>query len=114
VLAAVRVQLRECFAGKRREFEVGLAARGSEFQQRVWAALRSIPPGETRSYGELARTLGRAAGAGARCGLASRGAGNLPRRMAKPLVGIIMGSTSDWETMQHAAAQLNSSRIRSP
>jgi 5-(carboxyamino)imidazole ribonucleotide mutase len=39
-------------------------------------------------------------------GLASRGAGTLPRRMAKPLVGIIMGSTSDWETMQHAAAQL--------
>ncbi len=28
-------------------------------------------------------------------------------RMAKPLVGIIMGSTSDWETMQHAAAQLD-------
>jgi methylated-DNA-[protein]-cysteine S-methyltransferase len=61
VLATARTQLREYFAGKRREFEVGLAARGSEFQQRVWAALRAIPPGETRSYGELARTLGSAA-----------------------------------------------------
>ncbi|MSU52855.1 MAG: hypothetical protein CK538_08275 [Opitutia bacterium] len=58
---AVRVQLREYYAGKRREFEVRLAARGSVFQQKVWAALRAIPPGETRSYGELARTLGSAA-----------------------------------------------------
>ncbi len=61
VLATARTQLREYFAGKRWEFEVRLAARGSEFQQRVWAALRAIPPGETRSYGELARTLGSAA-----------------------------------------------------
>ena len=33
-------------------------ARGTPFQERVWSALREIPPGETRSYGELARSLG--------------------------------------------------------
>ena len=42
-----------------------------------------------------------------RCGLASDAGGNLVPPMATPLVGIIMGSTSDWETMQHAAAQLD-------
>ncbi len=31
---------------------------GTPFQRRVWAALRTIPPGETRTYGELARALG--------------------------------------------------------
>ena len=35
-----------------------VARLGSAFQQRVWAALRTIPPGETRSYGQLAATLG--------------------------------------------------------
>jgi len=40
-------------------------------------------------------------------GVDAGGAGALLRRMAKPLVGIIMGSTSDWETMQHAAAHLD-------
>jgi len=39
--------------------------------------------------------------------LPAAGAAGWLRRMAKPLVGIIMGSTSDWETMQHAAAQLD-------
>ncbi len=34
------------------------AARGDAFQQRVWALLREIPFGETRSYGDLARELG--------------------------------------------------------
>lgn len=55
----VRRQLGEYFAGRRRRFELPLAPEGSPFQQRVWAVLQSIPYGETRSYGELARALGR-------------------------------------------------------
>ena len=54
----VRQQLGEYFAGERREFDLELAARGSEFQRRVWAALRGIPYGETRSYGEIATAIG--------------------------------------------------------
>lgn len=51
-------QLQEYFAGKRRRFELPLVLPGSGFQQRVWAELQRIPYGETRSYGELAVTLG--------------------------------------------------------
>ncbi|MBI5381068.1 MAG: methylated-DNA--[protein]-cysteine S-methyltransferase [Opitutae bacterium] len=58
---AVREQVAEYFAGTRREFTLRLAAAGSPFQQRVWAALGAIPWGETRSYGELARQLGSSA-----------------------------------------------------
>jgi methylated-DNA-[protein]-cysteine S-methyltransferase len=54
----VRAQLEEYFAGARQEFDVALALRGSEFEQRVWRQLRLIPYGQTRSYGELARALG--------------------------------------------------------
>jgi methylated-DNA-[protein]-cysteine S-methyltransferase len=57
-LAAARRQLEEYFAGERREFDLPLAPEGSVFQQRVWAALREIPFGETRSYGDLAEKLG--------------------------------------------------------
>lgn len=38
--------------------DIPLDVRGTAFQQRVWQALREIPPGETRSYGELAAALG--------------------------------------------------------
>jgi methylated-DNA-[protein]-cysteine S-methyltransferase len=51
-------QLREYFAGKRRNFELELAPQGTEFQQRVWQAVREIPYGETRTYGQLAAELG--------------------------------------------------------
>ncbi|WP_329081703.1 methylated-DNA--[protein]-cysteine S-methyltransferase [Streptosporangium sp. NBC_01469] len=54
----VRRQLGEYFAGERTRFELPLAPRGDEFQQRVWRLLTEIPFGETRSYGELARRLG--------------------------------------------------------
>jgi methylated-DNA-[protein]-cysteine S-methyltransferase len=40
---------------------VALAARGTVFQRRVWEALRAIPYGETASYGEVARAIGRPA-----------------------------------------------------
>ncbi|MEI2654909.1 MAG: methylated-DNA--[protein]-cysteine S-methyltransferase [Microthrixaceae bacterium] len=52
------VQLDEYFAGERTEFDVPLDPVGTEFQLRAWAALRRIPYGETRSYGEQARTIG--------------------------------------------------------
>jgi methylated-DNA-[protein]-cysteine S-methyltransferase len=53
-----RRQLREYFAGERRQFDLPLAPRGEPFQQRVWQLLKQIPYGETRSYGRLARELG--------------------------------------------------------
>jgi len=53
----VRRQLEEYFAGTRQVFDLPLAAQGTAFQQQVWAALRAIPYGETRSYGEQARSI---------------------------------------------------------
>lgn len=52
-------QLEEYFAGKRRDFTLPLAPRGTPFQQRVWTALLDIPYGETISYGELAARIGK-------------------------------------------------------
>ena len=58
ILERTADQLREYFAGTRREFDLPLAQRGSDFQMRAWAALREIPYGETRSYGDMARRVG--------------------------------------------------------
>jgi AraC family transcriptional regulator of adaptative response/methylated-DNA-[protein]-cysteine methyltransferase len=52
-------QLEEYFAGSRRDFDIPLRAPGTDFQELVWTALRTIPCGATRSYGELARAIGR-------------------------------------------------------
>jgi AraC family transcriptional regulator of adaptative response/methylated-DNA-[protein]-cysteine methyltransferase len=51
-------EIAEYFAGTRKSFTVPLAPRGTEFQRRVWDALLAIPPGETCSYAEVARTIG--------------------------------------------------------
>ncbi len=51
-------QLEEYFAGHRSIFELPLAANGTAFQQRVWAALMQIPCGETRSYQQQAESIG--------------------------------------------------------
>ena len=51
-------QLREYFAGKRREFTVPQRPRGTGFQQAVWQALRAVPYGQTRSYGQIAAAVG--------------------------------------------------------
>ena len=59
--APVVAQLREYFAGKRQQFELPLALRGTAFQLAVWNALLTIPYGATTSYGELARRIGRPA-----------------------------------------------------
>ena len=64
-------QLQQYFAGERKEFELELAPPGTEFQRRVWDALRGIPFGETRSYGEIAAQLGLPPGASRAVGLAN-------------------------------------------
>jgi methylated-DNA-[protein]-cysteine S-methyltransferase len=56
--AAAAKQLREYFAGERHDFDLRLAPRGTAFQQRVWQALRAIPYGTLRSYGDVARAIG--------------------------------------------------------
>jgi methylated-DNA-[protein]-cysteine S-methyltransferase len=52
-------QLRAYFDGKLTEFDLPLAPQGTEFQMRVWRELCNIPFGETISYAELARRIGR-------------------------------------------------------
>jgi len=52
-------QLKAYFDGRLQAFDLPLAPRGTEFQMQVWRMLRAIPYGRTRSYGEIARQLGR-------------------------------------------------------
>lgn len=59
VLGQAAEELAEYFAGTRREFTVPVRLTGTAFQQAVWAALREIPYGETATYGEIARRIGR-------------------------------------------------------
>jgi methylated-DNA-[protein]-cysteine S-methyltransferase len=59
VIAAAADQLREYFSGRRTEFDLPLDPRGTEFQMAVWRSLADIPFGETISYGEQARRIGR-------------------------------------------------------
>jgi methylated-DNA-[protein]-cysteine S-methyltransferase len=54
-------QIAEYLAGKRRDFDLPLDLRGTPFQQRVWRELLRIPYGETRTYAEVARAIGRPA-----------------------------------------------------
>jgi methylated-DNA-[protein]-cysteine S-methyltransferase len=59
VLAETERQLGEYFAGTRTRFAVTLDFAGTEFQRRVWEALLAIPFGQTRSYGQIARQVGK-------------------------------------------------------
>ncbi|MBU6510579.1 MAG: methylated-DNA--[protein]-cysteine S-methyltransferase [Gammaproteobacteria bacterium] len=52
-------QLKEYFAGQRRSFDLPLAPEGTDFQLKVWRALRGIPFGATWSYGQLAKRIGK-------------------------------------------------------
>ncbi|HUH69996.1 MAG TPA: methylated-DNA--[protein]-cysteine S-methyltransferase [Mycobacterium sp.] len=63
-------QLDAYFAGKLTEFDIPFDLRGTEFQQRVWKALLTIPYGETGSYGEIAEQIG-APGSARAVGLAN-------------------------------------------
>lgn len=52
-------QISEYFAGTRQEFDLPVQLSGTEFQRQVWQELRSIPFGQTVSYGDLARAIGK-------------------------------------------------------
>jgi O-6-methylguanine DNA methyltransferase len=54
----VSEELDAYFRGQLREFKCDLDLKGTSFQKKVWEALRGIPYGQTRSYGEIARTVG--------------------------------------------------------
>lgn len=71
VLAETQRQLSAYFAGELETFDLPLAARGTQFQQRVWSELTRIPYGATASYGEIAARLGAGAGASRAVGLAN-------------------------------------------
>lgn len=60
ILVETERQLQEYFAGTRNEFHLPLEPAGTEFQKKVWRALREIPFGQTRSYLELAKSIGSA------------------------------------------------------
>ena len=68
--SAVVNQLEEYFAGERTAFDLPLAPQGTDFQRACWAALQQIGYGETRSYGEIAASLGQP-GAARAVGLAN-------------------------------------------
>lgn len=51
-------QINEYFEGKRKEFDLPLRLEGTEFQKSAWNALLAIPYGETRSYKDIAKTVG--------------------------------------------------------
>jgi methylated-DNA-[protein]-cysteine S-methyltransferase len=58
VLLETERQLNEYFAGRRQTFSLELDFAGTEFQKKVWRALLTIPFGETRSYGQIAKQVG--------------------------------------------------------
>ena len=58
VLRETERQLGDYFAGRRRAFDLELDFAGTAFQKKVWAALLTIPFGETRTYAEVARQIG--------------------------------------------------------
>ncbi|WP_407310725.1 methylated-DNA--[protein]-cysteine S-methyltransferase [Pseudomonas sp. nanlin1] len=58
VLDEAARQLEQYFAGQRQQFDLPLAFNGTEFQQKVWHALLTIPFGETRSYSQIAQQIG--------------------------------------------------------
>lgn len=55
-------ELEEYFSGARRQFSFPLDLRGTEFQLACWRALQAIPYGETRTYADIARAVGRPQG----------------------------------------------------
>lgn len=89
-LPAAREQLAAYFAGELTVFDLPLDLRGTDFQRRVWAALREIPYGRTRTYGELATALG-APSASRAVGLAN---GRNPISIVVPCHRVVGGSGS--------------------
>lgn len=58
ILLQAEEQLNDYFTGKTKSFSLKLDFKGTEFQQKVWKALLTIPFGETRSYGQIAQQVG--------------------------------------------------------
>lgn len=71
VLVEAARQLRAYFAGELTDFDLPLAPRGTDYQRRVWDALRAVPYGRTATYAEIAATLGQPRGASRAVGLAN-------------------------------------------
>lgn len=78
VISQARTELEQYFAGRRTQFTVPLRVEGTEFQEASWEALRAIPYGETRSYGDQAHSIGRPG--------AARAVGQANRRNPLPIV----------------------------
>jgi methylated-DNA-[protein]-cysteine S-methyltransferase len=76
VLIELARQLRAYFAGSLKQFDLPLDPQGTEFQKRVWSALVDIPFGETRSYRQVAESIG--AGHAVRAVGAANGANPIP------------------------------------
>ena len=57
ITEAAKTQLIEYFEAERTEFDLPLDADGTEFQKKVWAALLTIPSGETCTYGDIAKQI---------------------------------------------------------
>lgn len=70
IFADAAEQLAAYFSGELTQFDLELHLAGTEFQRKVWAALQTIPYGETRSYGEIAMQIG-SPGASRAVGLAN-------------------------------------------
>ena len=58
-LSAAAIQLEQYFAGERTEFDLDIELQGTQFERRVWDAVRAIPYGSTATYAEIAARIGR-------------------------------------------------------
>jgi methylated-DNA-[protein]-cysteine S-methyltransferase len=58
-VSATAIQLEQYFAGERTEFDLDLELDGTPFERRVWDEVRAIPYGQTATYAEIARRIGR-------------------------------------------------------
>lgn len=72
LLKQATVQVQEFLEGTRREFTLPIYMKGTDFQKKVWEALRGIPYGETRTYGQIAKEIGSPKGARAVGGACNR------------------------------------------
>ncbi|WP_276798392.1 methylated-DNA--[protein]-cysteine S-methyltransferase [Fusobacterium gonidiaformans] len=59
LLQEVKRQLEEYFSGRLQNFDLPLKPKGTDFQKQVWKALLMIPYGETKSYGDIAKQIGK-------------------------------------------------------
>jgi AraC family transcriptional regulator of adaptative response/methylated-DNA-[protein]-cysteine methyltransferase len=58
ILEMLHARLDDYFAGKSAAFQIPTVQHGTAFEEAVWQALKQIPPGQTRSYGDIAKTIG--------------------------------------------------------